>query len=177
MCGDAMAIVLRRTAVAVFLGCASLLAGCGGRAAMTTDEFRAKQAGNVEIIVVDRPLRDVAATFRDRAPACIQDVQTTSFNGPPGRRLMSQWRYHETVKVTDRQVELSVQAMTPTYSRFELPDEHGIYVILARVAPVDGRRSRLEIYGSWGSMFEEDRIKIAIRGWAAGTFAGCPELP
>ena len=172
-----MAIALMRMAVAAVLLCASLLADCGGRIAMTTDEFRAQAAGSVEIIEVDRPLRDVAATFRDRAPACIQDVQTTSVNGPPGRMLMSQWRYHETVKVTDRQVELSVQAMTPPFRRFELPDEHGIYVILARAVPVDGRRSRLEIYGSWGSMFEEDRIKIAIRGWAAGTFAGCPELP
>ena len=172
-----MAIALRRTAVAAVLLCAGLLTGCGGRPAMTTDEFRAKAAGSVEIIEVDRPLRDVAATFRDRAPACIQDVQTTSFNGPAGRRLMSQWRYHETVKVTDRQVDLSVQAMTPPFSHFELPDEHGIYVMVARAVPVDGRRSRLEIYGSWGSMFEEDRIKIAIRGWAAGTFAGCPELP
>ncbi len=156
---------------------AGMLAGCGGRTAMTTDEFRQQHAGDVQTIVVDRPLRDVAATFRDRAPACIQDVQTTSVNGPPGRMLASQWKYHETVIATDNKVELSIQAMTPPYRRFELPDEHGIYVILARVAPVDGRRSRLEIYGSWGSMFEEDRIKIAIRGWAAGTFAGCPELP
>ena len=108
-----MASALRKTAVAAVLLSASLLAGCGGRVAMTTDEFRAKEAGSVETIEVDRPLRDVAATFRDRAPACIQDVQTTSVNGPPGRMLMSQWRYHETVKVTDRQVELSVQAMTP----------------------------------------------------------------
>jgi hypothetical protein len=61
-----MSIALRRTAVAAVLLYASLLAGCGGRAAMTTDEFRAKEAGNVEIIEVDRPLRDVVATFRDR---------------------------------------------------------------------------------------------------------------
>lgn len=172
-----MAVALRRAGVAVAWLYAGLMAGCGGRPAMTTDEFRVKQAGTLDIIEVDRPLRDVAATFRDRAPACIQDVQTTSFNGPPGQRLMSQWRYHETVKVSDRQVELSIQAMTPQARHFELPDENGIYVMLARAFAVDGRRTRVEFYDAWGPMFEEDRVKTAIRGWAAGTFAGCPAMP
>jgi hypothetical protein len=156
---------------------AGMLAGCGGRAAMMPDEFRAREAGNVETIELDRPLREVAASFRDRAPACIQDVQTTSITGPANRMLTSLWRYHETVIATDRQVELVVQAMTPQYGRFELPDQHGIYVMDARAVAVDGRRSRLEIYGSWAPVFENSTLKIAIRGWAAGTFAGCPQLP
>lgn len=84
-------------------------------------------------------MHDVAATFRDRAPACIQDVQTTSFNGHPGPKADVQGRYHETVKATDRQVELSIQAMTPEARHFELPDANGIYVMLARAIAADGR--------------------------------------
>jgi hypothetical protein len=168
-------IALRRTAVAAVLLSAGALAGCG-RIAMTTDEFRAQQAGSAETIVVDRPLRDVAATFRDRAPACIQDVQTTSIHGPANRMLMSRWLYHETVIATDNKVELIVQALTPAARHLEQP-EHGVYAVIARAVSVDGRRSRLEIYGSWGAPWEEGTLKVAIKGWAAGTFAGCPELP
>jgi hypothetical protein len=170
-----MATALRRTAVAAVVLSAGMLAGCS-RIATTTDEFRAQQAGSVETIEVDRPLRDVAATFRDRAPACIQDVQTTSINGPAHRQLMTKWLYHETVVATDKKVELIVQATTAGLGMYEVP-EHGMYALIARAVPIDGRRSRLEIYGSWGSLFEESTLKTAVRGWAAGTFAGCPELP
>ena len=47
---------------------------------MTTDEFRAQSArlGNIENIEVNRPLRDVATTFRERASACLQDLRTTT---------------------------------------------------------------------------------------------------
>ncbi len=171
-----MAITLRRTAVAAVLLSAGMLAGCG-RTAMTTDEFRAQQTGSVETIEVDRPLRDVAATFRDRAPACIQDAQTTSINGPAHRRLMTRWLYHEMVVATDKKVELIVQVTTPAAVHMYEQPEQGIYALIARAVPIDGRRSRLEIYGSWGSMWEEGTLKTAVRGWAAGTFAGCPELP
>jgi hypothetical protein len=66
----------------------TVMAGCG-RTAMTADEFRSQQTGSVETIEVARPMRNVAATFRDRAPAYIQDVQTTNINGPAYRRVMT----------------------------------------------------------------------------------------
>jgi hypothetical protein len=171
-----MATALRRTVFAAVLLSVGMLAGCG-RSAMTTDEFFAQQTGKAETIEVDRPLRDVAATFRDRAPACIQDVQTTSINGSANRRLMTRWLYHETVVATDKQVELIVQVTTPAVVHMYEQPEHGIYALIARAVPIDGRRSRIEIYGSWGSLWEEGTLKTAVRGWAVGTFAGCPELP
>lgn len=42
--------------------------------------------------------------------------------------------------------------MTPQAPHFERPDENGIYVMLAPAVAVDGRRSRVEIYGSWGHL-------------------------
>jgi hypothetical protein len=148
------------------------LAGCS-RIAMTADEFRAQQAGGVETIEVDRPLRDVAATFRDRAPACIQDVQTTSISGPAHRQMMTKWLYRETVIVTDKKVELAVQGIVSGLKLFDEP-ANGMYVLIAQAVPIDGRRSRIEIYGptfGWGT------LRTAAKGWAAGTFTGCPEMP
>jgi hypothetical protein len=172
-----MAIALTRTAVAAVLLSggvlsAGMLAGCS-RIAMTTDEFRAQQAGDVETIDVDRPLRDVAATFRDRASACIQGVQTTRISGPAHRQMMTKWQYHEAVIVTDKKVELAVQGIVSGLKLFDEP-ANGMYVLIAQAVPIDGRRSRIEIYGStfgWGT------LRTAVKGWAAGTFTGCPEMP
>jgi hypothetical protein len=137
--GWAMATALRRTAVAAVLLPVGTLAGCG-RAAMTTDEFLAQQTGSGG---TNRPaLRDVAATFRDRKTAGIQDVQT-SINGPANRRLITRWLYHETLDATDKKVELIVQVTPPAAVQMYEQTEHGIYALIARAVPIDGRRSRL----------------------------------
>src|SRR5215469_16075391 len=102
-----MAIALTRIAIA-----ASLLCGCWS-APMTPDAFREEAAGigSVENLEVNRPLRDVAATFRERASACLQDLQTVTISGPVTRTLMRKYTFHPTVLVSDRKVELTVQML------------------------------------------------------------------
>ena len=177
-----MAIALARTGVAgtaiaaILLG-ANALSGCAS-GAMTTDEFRAQSAGlgNIENIEVNRPLRDVAATFHERASACLQDVRTTTVSGPITRTSMRKLQYHEAVVVTDRKVEFAVQAFLESPLKLYREPANGAYVLIARASPINGGRTRVEIAVadpafSWGS------LHTAVTGWAAGTSAACPDLP
>jgi hypothetical protein len=142
---------------------------------MTPDEFRADAAGwgGVENIEVGRSLREIAATFRDRAPACLQDVETTTINGPAQRRMMTKWRYHETVLVSDRKVELIVQGLLESSLKMYEEPANGTYVLIARAFPIDGRRTRVEISGS---AFGRTSLHAAVRAWAAGTSVACPDM-
>src|SRR5262245_21969109 len=118
-------------------GCAAitaialLLVGCVGFT-LDADEFRRQMTGigSVERFDVNRPLRDVAATFRERAPACL-NVTTTHYGGPAVRYTMTVMTYTPRVVVTDTRVELHLQA------RFHGPTFHdqganGAYVFLVR---------------------------------------------
>ena len=163
-----MAIALTRIA-----GAAVLLAGCSGP--MTAESFREQAAGHgsVENLEVNRPLRDVAATFRERASACLQDLRTTTISGPVTRTTMTKYTFHPTVLVTDRKVELTVQALLESHLKLYQEPANGTYILVARAFPIDGRRTRIEIFGS--TLFYE-RLYTAVKGWALGTSAACPDL-
>jgi len=177
-----MANALARTGVAgtaiaaVLLG-ANALSGCAS-GAMTTDEFRAQSAGlgNIENIEVNRPLRDVATTFRERASACLQDVRTTTVSGPTTRMSMRKLQYHETVVVTDGKVELAVQAFLESPLKLYQEPANGAYVLMARASPINGGRTRVEIAIA-GPTFSWGSLRTAVQGWAAGTSTACPDLP
>jgi hypothetical protein len=166
-----------RTAIAAVLLGTNGLSGCAS-GAMTTDEFHAQTSGlgNVENIEVNRPLRDVAATFRERASACLQEVRTTTVSGPTTRMSMRKMQYHETVVVTDRKVELAVQAFLESPLKLYREPANGAYVLIARAYPINSGRTRVELAVdspafSWGS------LHAAVKGWAAGTSTACPDLP
>ena len=173
-----MAIALTRTAVAgaavsaVLCGC--MLAGCASLP-KTPEEYRSQaiSGGDVENIEVNRPFREVAATFRDRASTCLQDLVTTTITGPVSRRMMTKWFYHPTVLVTDRKAELSVQMATTQRPLFGDPPENGFYVIVAQAVPIDSRRTRVTVYGS--SVFY-DKLYAAVKGWATGAITACPDM-
>src|SRR5215469_8683531 len=134
-----MAIALTRIAIA-----ASLLCGCWS-APMTPDAFREEAAGigSVENFEVSRPLRDVAATFRERASACLQDLQTVSVSGPVSRTTMTKYTFHPTVLATDRNAELTVQMLLESPLKLYEEPANGAYVLVTRASPIDGRRTRI----------------------------------
>ena len=151
-----------------------LLGGCGG-AATNPEGFRQQVAGgplgSVDRLDVDRSLRDIAATFRERASACLH-VTTKRYGGPAVRYTMQVWNYNPTVVATDTRVELHLRAK---YEGLTLYDQgtNGAYVLLAQATPLDARRTRLEIstLASGG-----DALRNAVIGWAKGSFPGCPDL-
>jgi hypothetical protein len=121
---------------------------------------------------VDRPLKAVAATFRERAPACLK-VSTRSQAGPGMRYAITVLHYNPKVMVTDTRVELHLQV------RYEGPTLYdqghdGAYIYLVHATAVDARRTRLEIWK--GGLSDTAALDSAVKGWASGTFAGCPAL-
>lgn len=155
---------------------ALLLGGCGGMTTLDPEDFRRQMAssplGSVERLDVDRPLRDVAAAFRERAPACLKTT-TKTYGGPAVRYTMRVVNYTPTVVATDSRVELHLQA------RYEAPialhdqGPNGTYVFVAHATPLDARRTRLE---TWAIAMNSEGLRGAVKGWANGSFSGCPDL-
>ncbi len=168
--GCAMAIALTRIAVA-----AVLLSSCSLGFPLTPDAFRQQMVsdafGKVEKFEVNRSLRDVASTFRERASACLEDVKVSSAGGPPSRYRVVVNRVHPKVLVTDRNVELHVQIKNE-YGSFKVLEEpaDGYYVLVTQAFPIDGRRTRIEMFGG------HETLHTAVKGWAAGTSSACPDL-
>jgi hypothetical protein len=154
----------RVTAIALMLG------GCGG-VALSPEDFRQQMAGSVERLDVDRPLRDVGTTFRERASACL-NVTTKSYGGPAVRYTMQVWAYTATVVATETRAELHVRAK---YEGPTLYDQghNGAYVFLAHATPIGARRTHLEL---WTYASKGDALRNAVKGWASGSFSGCPDL-
>jgi hypothetical protein len=149
---------------------ALLLGGCSG-ASLSPEDFRQQMAGSAERLDVDRSLRDVATTFRERAAACL-NVTTKSYGGPAVRYTMQVWAHTATVVATDTRVELHVRAK---YEGPTLYDQgsNGAYIFLAHATPLGARRSHLEL---WTYASRGDALRAAVKGWASGSFSGCPDL-
>src|SRR5262249_8987868 len=128
-------------------------------------------AGSAERLDVDRPLRDVGATFRERAPACL-NATTKKYSGPAVRYTMQVWGYNASGVAREPQVELHVRAK---YEGVTLYDQgpSGAYVFLARATPLGARRTHLEL---WTYAARHEALANAVKGWAGGSFSGCPDL-
>jgi len=169
-----MATAIARVALAAVLVVGCTLSDCT-EFPRSAEAYRqqATAAGSVETFEASRPLRDVAATFRDRASSCLQDLVTTTVSGPTHRLMMTKNSFHPTVVVTDRKAELQVQMRPESGLQLvELP-ENGFLVLVAQASALDGRRTRIEIFGS---SFFYSRLYTAVRGWAAGTSTACPDM-
>src|SRR4029453_7120711 len=147
-----------------------LLGGCGG-ASLSAEDFRQQMAGGAERLDVDRPLREVGAKFRERAAACL-NVTTKRYGGPAVRYTMQVWAYTATVVATDTRVELHVRGK---YEGPTLYDQgsNGAYIFLAHATPLGARRTHLEL---WTYASKGDALRDAVKGWASGSFSGCPHL-
>jgi hypothetical protein len=169
-----VALTVRRIAVAAVLFSGCTLSACT-EFPKTADAFREQAAsqGSVENFEVNRPLREVAATFRERAAACLQDLQTVTISGPATRTTMTKYSFHPTVLVTDRKVELHVRARIESGLQLvELPAD-GFLLLVTQAVPIDGARTRIEIYGS---PFFHRRLYAAAKAWASGASTACPDM-
>ena len=153
---------------------ALLLGGCG-MAHWEAGSFRNAMGsqGKVERLDVNRPVRDIAATFRERASACLQTVtrsERSSFHST--HVAIAELNYTPTVVEADGRVELQLQVRQTVAIEIGPTNPKGFFVFLAQVTPIDARRSRLEIW----SMDWAKALPAAVKGWASGGFSGCPDL-
>jgi hypothetical protein len=148
--------------IAILLGCAN---------PQTAEEFRKSYNGPAATVGLDRPLRDVAATFQSRAPECLNVTVRRTVPSPTYQVV--DVAYAPRVVVSTRRVELYVQMR---YVRGVLTSvgepEGGYYMLVADVYPVDAKHSRMEIFG----LNSDHVMGRAITGWATGKNLGCPDM-
>ena len=138
----------------------------------TAEEFRKSYDGKpASTVELNRPLRDVAATFQSRAPECLNVTVRRTIPGPTYQVVDA--AYAPKVVVSARRVELYVQMR---YVRGVLTSvgepEGGYYMLVADVYPVDPKHSRMEMFGS----NSDHVLGRAITGWATGKNLGCPDM-
>lgn len=152
------------------------LVGCG-QMPQTPEEFRKAIPGafltKTETYEVNRPIRQVAATFQKRAPECLNiTVRTTSQTSTSYQVIVT--TYKPTVVVTSERAELHLQR---TFERgvvkVHKEPEGGYYLLVADAYPVGSNRTRIELFGPSKG---HDVIYRAINGWATGENLGCPDL-
>ena len=159
----------------VFL--AMVLSGCAGKMPQTADEFRKALPGSfmgkVETFEANRPFEAVARTFQTMAPKCLDvRIKTTSRTSTSYQVIVA--KYHPTVVVTKQRAELHVQEKheSGVVAVYEEPAK-GHYLMVVYATPLDEKRTKITMYRpSRGN----DAMVKAIKGWAAGDIAGCPDL-
>lgn len=154
-----------------------LLSGCVTHHPQTAEEFRKAVPGafmaKVETFEVNRPFRDVAKTFQQKAPECLNvRVRTTSQTNMSYQVIVA--RYKPTVVVTKERAELHVQQHheAGVLNVTKEPDG-GYYLLVTDAYPLGKNRTRVEMYRP--SIGHDVLIK-AIKGWASGKNVGCPDL-
>ena len=164
---------MKKLAAAIAVGA---LVACG-QMPQTPEEFRKAVPGafltKTESYEVNRPLKQVAATFQKRAPDCLSmTVETSSQTRTSSQFIVT--TYKPTVVVSSARVELHLQR---THERgvvkVHKEPEGGHYLIVADAYPVGSNRTRIELFGPSKG---HDVIYRAINGWATGENLGCPDL-
>jgi len=163
--------------VRTFAAATVLLTGCVTQHPQNAEEFRKAAPGafmaKVDTQEINRSFREIGATFRKRAPECL-NMRVTTTSQTPGSYQVIVSAYKPTVVVTDERAELHIQRHHEKgVLAVTKEPEGGYYLIVADAYPVDAKRSRLQIFGpSMGY----DVIYKAIIGWATGKDLGCPDL-
>ena len=143
----------------------------------TAEEFRRAVPGaltaKTETFEVNRPFRDVAATFRKKAPECLDvTIKTTSRTNMSYQVIVTE--YKPTVVVTRERAELHVQqhhkSGVVTVSK---EPAGGYYLLVADAYPVDQNKTRVQMFAP--SMGHGVLIR-AVKGWATGENLGCPDM-
>jgi len=152
--------------------CAALCA-CATKAPQTAEEFRQEAPGaflmKKETMEVARPFRDVAETFRKRAPECLRvAVRMTSSS------QVVEAEYKPTVIVTKERAELHLQRKyTKGVINVYAEPEGGHYILVADAYPLPGNKTRLDLIAPSKGL---DAVVRAVKNWASGENVGCPDM-
>ncbi|MCI0372675.1 MAG: hypothetical protein L0214_15185 [candidate division NC10 bacterium] len=154
-----------------------LLAGCVTHHPQTAEEFRQAVPGafmaKTEEFEVTRPFREVAETFRKKAPECLKvTIRTTSQSTTSYQVIVTS--YKATVVVTKSRAELHVQQHHQAgVMKVTKEPEGGYYLLVADAYPADKNRTRIQLFRP--SMGYDVLIR-AIKGWSSGENLGCPDM-
>ena len=170
---------MKRSAVlAAALACA-LLSGCAAMSGhpQNAEEFRKAVPGafmaEVESFEVDRPFSEVAETFKEKAPECLDvTIRTVSRTNMSYQVIVT--TYKPTVLVNGNRAELHLQFhhAQGVLNVTKEPDG-GYYLLVADLFPMGDNRTRVDLYRP--SMGHDVLIK-GVKGWAASGKSGCPDL-
>jgi hypothetical protein len=143
----------------------------------TAEEFRKAVPGammaKTDSYEVNRSMKDVATTFRRKAPECLKvSVRTVSQTNMSYQNILTE--YTPTVVVNSDRTELHLQQHHKTGVMYPgKPPAGGPYIIVADAYPLPGNKTRIQLYGPSKGY---DVVYRAIRGWAAGDNLGCPDM-
>ncbi len=159
--------------VFIMVSLAVLVSACA--VPQTPSEYRtAAKAGNAlstyESIDVNRPVADVAATFRAKAAECLSyRIGSTK---KPVIGFGSSTHYYgvakPTVKKSSSKVELYFQVSYENEVG-KVPKD-GMYHLVADAYP-HGKKTRVDIYRRNNAAV----LGEAVKGWASGENLGCPD--
>ena len=154
---------------------AAALGGCAGNP-QTADEFRkttpGSMTGKLVTFEADRPVRDIGATFRSRAPECLT-VKVKAYHQTGTASWMTLDVYKPTVRVSDKRAELVLQKHDEAATMNVGEPPGGFYVFIADATAVSATRTRVDLYTS---AVARDSLTRAVTGWATGKNLGCPDL-
>ena len=154
-----------------------VLTACVTSHPQNAEEFRAAVPGAfmamTETVEVNRSFSDVAATFRQKAPECLNvKVEMTERSATSYHVVVT--AYKPTVVVNNERAELHVQQTHEkgVLNVTEVPDG-GYYLLVADAYPLNDGRTRLELFGPSRGY---DVLIRAVKGWASGENLGCPDM-
>jgi len=168
---------MRNIVILSFIFTIFVLSGCVGKMPQNADEFRQALPGafmgKVETFDVNRPFHEVAATFQEMAPKCLDiTIKTVSQTYMSYQVIVA--KYTPTVVVTDERAELHLQELheSGVLNVYKEP-ENGHYLLVTDAIPIDANTTKITMYRP---AMGQDVLIRAIKGWATGDNVGCPDL-
>lgn len=161
----------------IITAAALLLGGCVSSHPQNAQEFRDAVPGawsaDFETLTVNRPFQDVARTFRQKAPECLDvRIRTTSQTNMSYQVIVT--KYNPTVVVGDARAELHIQQdHEQGVMNVTKKPEGGYYLFVADAQPAGADQTKVSIYRP---KMGYQHVTQAIKGWASGDNLGCPDL-
>ena len=125
----------------------AFLSGCAARPPQSAEELRqVVTTSGAQRFEVRRSHREVAAGLQRQVQKCLDSALSTP-----------------TMVVSSRKAELHLQRQEA---------EEGAVVLVADAWPVRRGRSAVQVFASSGY----DPLVAAVKAWASGTNAGCPDM-
>jgi hypothetical protein len=154
-----------------------LVTGCGIKHPQTAEEFRQGAPGafmgTKESYEVNRPFQQVAASWKELAPQCL-DVRVRTESSTTTSYQVIVTKYNPTVIQSADRAELHLQQLHEqgVVNVSEVPPK-GYFMMVFDAIPTSGGATRIDYYGP--SLEHFDHIKNAVKNWANGK-TGCPDM-